>query len=212
MTNSWLRSPPIGPEFGAHRDGLQAEPRERPEISDEHTVIRGARALVVEIEGVGVLHQEFATAHDAEAGTHLVAELPLDVIEVQRQVAIRPDVGAKDVGDHLLVGRAVEHVALVPVDDPKHLLAVVVIAAALAPEVGRLDGRHQHLQRARPVLFLAHDRFDPLQDADAERQPGIDAGCLLPEHSRPQHQPVRDDLRLLRCLLQDRAGSSGRAA
>jgi len=42
----------------------------------------------VEIEGIGVLHQEFAPAHQPEAGPHLVAELPLDVIEVERQILV----------------------------------------------------------------------------------------------------------------------------
>ena len=203
MTNSWLRSPPIGPDVGAHRDRLQAEPREGAEIGDEHAVVGLPRALEVEVEGIGVLHQELAAAHDAEARPHLVAELPLDVVEVERQVAVGAHVGAKDVGDHLLVGRPVEHVALVPVDDAQHLLAVVVVAAALAPEIGRLDRRHQHFERPCPVLLLAHDLLDLLQDAEAERQPGIDAGRLLAEHAGAQHQPVRDDLRFLRRLLQD---------
>ena len=58
-----------------------------------------------------------------------------------------------------LVG-PIEHVALVPVLDAQHLLAVVVVAAAFAPEIGRLDGRHQDLERAGAVLLLAHDLLD----------------------------------------------------
>ena len=79
------------------------------------------------------------------------------MVEVERQVLVGLDVGAEDLGDHLLVGRAVEHVALVAVLDAQHLLAVVVVAAAFAPEVGRLDGRHQDFERAGAVLLLAHD-------------------------------------------------------
>jgi hypothetical protein len=38
------------------------------------------------------------------------------------------------------------------------------------------------------VLFLADDLLDLLQHPQAQRQPGIDAGGLLPDHARAQHQ------------------------
>jgi hypothetical protein len=62
-------------------------PREGAQVGDEHLVVGVDRAVLVEVEGIGVLHQELARAHGAEARAHLVAELPLDVVEVQRQVA-----------------------------------------------------------------------------------------------------------------------------
>ena len=77
--------------IGAHRDRLQPHPREGAQIGDEHLVVGALGAGGVEVEGVGVLHQELAPAHDAEARPHLVAELPLDVVEVLRQVAIALD-------------------------------------------------------------------------------------------------------------------------
>ena len=43
-----------------------------------------------------------------------------------------------------------------------------------------------------------------LQHAEAERQPGIDAGARLADHAGAQHQPVRDDLRFLRVVAQQR--------
>ena len=169
------------------------------------------RAGLVEIEGIGVLHQEFAPAHHAEARAHLVAEFPLDVIEVERQVPVGAHIGAENFGDHLLVGRPVQHLALVPVLDAQHLLAIGVVAAGLAPEIGRLHGRHQQFDGAGAVLLLAHDLLDLLQHAQAERQEGIDAGRLLPHHAGAQHQPVRDDLRLARGLAQDRQEIAGQS-
>ena len=70
------------PGIGAHRDRLQPHPREGPQIGDEHLVVGMLGAGRVEIEAVGVLHQEFAPAHHAKARPHLVAEFPLDVVEV----------------------------------------------------------------------------------------------------------------------------------
>src|SRR3546814_1887902 len=50
-------------------------------------------------------------------------------------------------------------------------------------QVGKLECRHQEFQRPCPVHFLAHDLFDVLQHLKAKRQPGIDAGGLLPDHA-----------------------------
>ena len=100
------------------------------------------------------------------------------------------------------------NLALVAVGDAQHLRAVGVVAAAFAPEVGELQRRHQQFQRAGAVLLLANDLLDLLQHPEAERQPGIDAGCLLPDHARAEHQPVRDDLRLFRILFQNRQEKS----
>src|ERR1700729_2270447 len=90
-----------------------------------------------------------------------------------------------------------------PVANAQHLLAVVVVAPGFAPEVGRLDGRHQDLDRAGTVLLLADDGADLVQDPDAKRQPCVTARRLLPDHAGAQHQPMRDDFRLFRRLLQN---------
>ena len=207
--NSWLRVAADRPGVGDHRDGAQPHPREGAQIGDEHAVVGMPRAGVVEIERVGILHQEFARAHGAESRPHLVAKLPLQVIEIERQILVGAHIGAEDLGDHLLVGRTVEHLALVAVLDAQHLLAVVVVAAALAPQLGGLDGRHQHLDRAGAVLLLAHDAADLLQHAKAEREKRVDARGLLANHSGAQHQPVRNDLCLLRSFTQDRQKVTG---
>jgi hypothetical protein len=73
---------------GTHRNAGQAHAIEGAKVGDEHALERGSRAGLVEVEGVGVLHQELARAHGAEAGPHLVTELPLDVVEVERQILV----------------------------------------------------------------------------------------------------------------------------
>src|SRR3984885_12863774 len=186
-----------------HRNSGQAKPRESAQVSGELLIVGMARADLVEVERIGVLHQELARAHHAEAGPDLVAELPLDMIEIERQILVGAHRGAEDLGDHLLVGGPVQHVAVVPVADAQHLLAVVVVASGFAPEISRLNGRHQDLDRAGAVLLLADDGADLVQDPDAERQPGVAARRLLPDHAGAQHQPMRDDFRLFRRLLQN---------
>ena len=72
--------------------------------------------------------------------------------------------------------------------DAQHLLAIGIVAAGFAPQVGRLDGRHQHFDGAGPVLLLAHDLLDLLQHAEAQRQPGVAAGRFLADHAGAQHE------------------------
>ena len=80
---------------GLHRHRADAEPLEGPQIGQQLRVIGVARAGFVEIERVGILHQEFAAAHHAVAGADFVAEFPLDVIEGARQIAVAFDVVAE---------------------------------------------------------------------------------------------------------------------
>ncbi len=200
-----------GPRIRRHGDRLEPHARERAQVGDEHLVVGVARRLGRQVEGVGVLHEELAPAHDAEAGPHLVAELPLDVIEVARQVAIGLHAVAEDLRDQLLVGRPVQHLAVVPVLEAQHLRAVGVVALALAPDVGRLHRGHQHFHGAGAVLLLAHDLLDLLEHAEAQGKPGIDAGARLADHAAAQHQLMRDDLRLFRRLAQDGQEETGEA-
>jgi hypothetical protein len=51
--------------------------RVNAQVGNEHAII-GCAGTFNQVEGIGVLHQEFAPAHHAETRTNLVAELPLD--------------------------------------------------------------------------------------------------------------------------------------
>ncbi len=131
------------PGLGDHRHRFQPHAGEGAQIGDEHLVVGLARVLDGQVEGIGILHQELPPAHHAESRPDLVAELPLDVIEDARQILVGLHRVAEDGGDQLLVGRTVQHLALVTVLDAKHLLAVGLVAAALLPQICRLNGRHR---------------------------------------------------------------------
>ncbi len=198
-----------GAGLGPHRYGLEPHARERAQIGDEHLVVGDACGRLVEIEGIGVLHQELASAHHAEARALLVPELPLDVIENLGKLAIRADIGPEDFRDHVLVGWPVEQFAFVPVLDAQHLGAVGIVAPAFAPEIGKLQRRHQELDCASAILLLTHDLLDLLEHAKAERQPGIDAGRLLAHHAGAQHEAMGDDLCLFGHFTEDRQEVTG---
>jgi hypothetical protein len=46
--------------------------------------------------------------------------------------------------------------------------------------------------------------LDLLEDPQPQRQPGVNAGGLLPYHAGAQHQAMRDDFGLFRVLFEDR--------
>ena len=118
-----------GAGVGTHRDCGQAHAVKCIQVGAEHLPVGCARAFLRQVERVGVLHQELAAPHHAETGADLVAELPLLVIEVQRQLLVALHVGAEDVGDQLFVGGAEQHLAVMPVLDAQHFLAVRLIPA-----------------------------------------------------------------------------------
>ncbi|MCY1217520.1 hypothetical protein D9M72_294360 [compost metagenome] len=133
---------------GTHRNGAKTHARKRAQVGREHAVIGVFCPLAIEIEGIGVLHQELARTHGAETRTDLVAELQLDMVEVERQVTIGLHVGPEDVRDHFLVRRAVKHRTVLAILDAQHLLAIGIVATAFLPELCGLQSRHQEFDRA----------------------------------------------------------------
>ena len=65
--------------------------------------------------------------------------------------------------------------------------------------------------RAGAVLLLADDLLDLLEHAEAERQPGVDAGGGLADEPGAQHQLVADDLGVGGAFLEDGQEGSGPA-
>ena len=148
------------------------------------------------MEGIGVLHDEFARAHHAEARPHLVAEFGLDLVEVDGQLAVAAQFAARDVGDHLFVGRAHHEFALVPVAEAQQLGPVCGPAAGFLPQLGGLYRGHEDLERAGAVHFLADDVFHLAQHPQPHGQPAVDAGGHAANHAGAQHQLVAQELRL----------------
>ena len=100
---------------------------------------------------------------------------------------------AEDIGHDFFGCGPKQQITLMPVGDAQHFCAIGIIAAAFTPQVCALHGRHQDFQRAGTVLLLAHNGLNLLQDFQAQRQPRIDTGGMLLDHTGTQHQLVRHD-------------------
>ena len=157
-----------------------------------HAVIGFLQGSLVQVEGVGILHDELATAHQAEARTDFVAELGLDLVQVHRQLLVAVQLVAGQIGDDFLVGRAGAELATMTVLQAQQLGAVLLPATGLLPQLGGLDQRHQHFQSAGGIHFFAHDGLDLAQHAQAHGQPGVEARGELADHAGTQQQLVAD--------------------
>lgn len=182
--------------IGRHGAEFQAEALEDARVGVVHLLIRHLQAFGVAVEGVCVLHREFAAAHDAETRTALVTELGLDLVEIDGQLLVRANFSAGDVGHHLLRRRLHDEVALVAILEAQQLVAHLVPAAGLLPQLARLHHRHQHLHRAGGVHFLTHDLLDLADHAQTHGHVRIEARAKLLDHAGTHHQLVRDDLRV----------------
>ena len=156
----------------------------------------GVEALLVEVEGVGVLHEELAAAQEAEAGADLVAELRADLVQVERELPPRRDRAAHHVGHGLLGRRRERELAVLAVleveEDPLGL--VTVPATGLDPELLRLEDRQVDFQRARRVHLLADDLGHLPERPEPERRVRVDARGELVDESRAVEELMRDDL------------------
>ena len=197
--------------IGLHGAEVQPEAGEHAGVGGVHVPVLAGQVIGVEVERIGVLHQEFARAHHAEARADLVAELGLDLVEVDRQLLVAGQLLAGEIGDRLLGRRAVAVFLLLAVADLQQLAAELLPAAGFLPQLARLDGGQQQFDRAGAVHFLAHHALDLAQHAQAQRGPRVQAGGELADHAGAQHQLVADQLGVGRGFLGGTQVEPGKA-
>ncbi|MNX69365.1 hypothetical protein D3C86_1005820 [compost metagenome] len=184
---------PDGAGIGLHRTEVQTHAGEGGAVGGVHLLVGLDQRGLVDVEGVGILHQELAAAHHAETGTHLVTELGLDLVEVERQLLVAVHFVTDQGGDHLFVGRAQHEGAVVAVGQAAQLGTVVIPAAGLLPQLGGLHHRHGDFDGTSIVHLFANNVLDLFQYPQTGWQPGVHAGGQFTDHPGAQHQLVADD-------------------
>ena len=162
--------------------------------------VRAIEPRLVAIGGVGVLHGELAHADQATARTRLITPLCLEVIDLLRELAPRADELAQQIGNDLFVGHRKDHVAISAILESAHLWADLVVAPRLAPKVGWVHHRHEHLLPVDGVHLFADDLGDPLVDAHAEGEKRVDSSAERTNVSGAQEEAMRWHLRVGRVL------------
>src|SRR6056297_2259364 len=159
-----------------YRSERQPQALEDCRVGGMHYVVRFAKRVGACVEGVGVLHEELARPHDAEPRTYLVTHLGLDLVKIQRELAIAADFVPDQVGHHLLVRGAKTEIAIVSVPDSQQLRTILLPAPRLLPQLRRLDHRHADFLGAGAVHFLANNGFYLAQYPESKRKPGVKPG------------------------------------
>jgi hypothetical protein len=190
--------------FGFNGSEVQATTRENLFIGFDHPLVIVLHIRIIRVEGIGIFHEEFTRAHNAEPRANLIAELDLDLVENLRQLAIGVDLGRRQRGDDLLVGRAEQPFLLGAIPHLEEHVRSGLVATALLPNLGRLQGGHKHLEGTGAVHLLAHNLFDLAERAEAQGKKGVDAAGHLAQQARAEQEFVRKNLRVRGSFLQGR--------
>ena len=187
-----------------HRDDVQIEAAEDPEVGVEDLPVRLLHGLLVDVEGVRVGHEQLAGAQQPEAGPGLVPELDLDLVDGEGQLPVRVDLGADGHRRHLLVGGPEDEGPTPDVDGHgrQGVVAEQGGPARLLPQLDGMEDREQHLLAAGGIELLSDHLLDPLQHPQSERQEGVDPRCQPPDVPGPDEELVAGHLGVGRCLSQ----------
>jgi len=203
-------------DVAAHRARIRLDTGRVEADPLEDALVRAVLRLVallepglIGVERVRVLHHELARAQQSRARTRFVPTLRLEVIDHDRQLTIRKDLRRRVRVNGLFV--CVAHHELTPVvvlGAERDRLQRLPAAGRLPEVAGGQDG-HLHLLAADAVHLLADDLLDLRRDAEAERQPGVQARRERAGDGGAEHQLVTTRL----CIsgrLAERASEQGR--
>ena len=200
----------FGEEFlgcaAAHRAGdrrdddvAHRQPVEDPLVGLAVRVVDGLEPVVVDVEGVGVLHHELAAAQDAGPRPGLVAVLGLDLVQQQREVLVGAVLPLDRQREQLFVGGPEQIVVAAAVLEPEHAVAVLgppvrrlVGRAAAAPGTGSPARQWHSSRRGRPARSCAAPAGPAAASCTARARPG---GCSRPGSAAcgwgPRRRPGR---------------------
>ena len=171
-------------------DGVEAHAREDARVRAVLGPVAPVEAGHVGVEAVGVFHNELARAQEPGARARFVATLRLEVIDHERQLAVGQGLLLRVQVDELLVRVAHHELAAVVVGRAERDRLERVPAAGLLPGLRGGEDGHLELLAADPVHLFADDLLDSLGHAEAEREPGVEAGGQRARDRRAQHQAV----------------------
>ena len=191
-----------GAAVGGHGAVAQAEAVKNLAVSRRHHLIAGLGRSLVAVKAVGILHDEFAPAHQTKTRPAFVAELGLDLVKILGQLLVAADVLAHHVGDDFFAGGLHHEVAAMAVLNAQQLGTHLLEAPGFLPELGRLNHRHGHFNGAGAVHFFAHDGLDLANHTQTHGHVVVNAGTQLFDHAGAHHELMADDFGVGRRFLE----------
>ena len=145
---------------GFDRLEVQAAARKDARISIVFILIALVQAFFIDVEGIGVFHDEFTAAHEAETRADFVAVLILHLPQRDRHLLVRTQLIADQGRNQFFMGRAEAETIAVAVFQFEHFRAISIPAARFMPDFSRLHNGHHDFLSADVFHFFANDGFD----------------------------------------------------
>ena len=194
-----------------HNDNLQAQALENALVGGTVRHVRLVQALIVNVEGVGVLHNELAAAQQARAGARLIAVLGLNLVQVNRKVLVGGVQVLHQQGEHFLVGGGQQHVCTLAVLEAEEVIAVLVPAVGCFVGLAGQQCGEVNFLRTNGVHLFADDVLDLAQYLQAQGQPGVHAGGCAADVTGADQHLVAGDLSVYGVLAQSAHEEVGKA-
>ncbi len=173
-------------------------------------VVAGVEAGVVDVEGVGVLHDELADAEEAGLGAGLVAELGLDLVPDLGELLVAAELAARDGGHDLFVGHGEAVLGAFAVLEVEHVFAHAGPAAGLFPELARVEGGEEEF--LADFVHLVADYGDDFIDASVpEEEVAVEACAELADVAGTEEELVAGDFGVGGGFAEGRDKESGPA-
>ena len=161
------------------------------------------------MEGIGVFHHKFTTAHHAKTRTDFIAEFGLNLEEIHRQLLVRAQIAPHQIGNHFLMRRPQAIIALMAILDTQQLRPVILPASRFLPQFCRQYPGHHQFQGTGALHFLTHHLLHLLEHTKPQGRPAINAGSGLPDHTGAQHQLMTNHFGFRRSFLLSGQPKSG---
>src|SRR5690606_36592929 len=98
---------------------VQVQAGKNARVGFMHQVVGLLQGILGKMKRAGIFQQEFPGSHYPETRTDFIAELGLDLVEVQGQLLVTIDLVTCQIRDDLLMGRAKTESAIVAILDPQ---------------------------------------------------------------------------------------------
>ena len=144
-------------------------------------LVEGAVGFVqagsIDVQAVGVLHDEFAHADQTATGANFVAELGLDVVEQFGQLPVGIDFTPGQLDDDLLVGHRQRIILPPSILELDQGWPHTVPTTGVLPKRSRVHHWHVHFLAFNSIHLLAENVLDFEGDAPTQVHIGVEPGA-----------------------------------
>ena len=188
--------------IGLHWCRLKSATSKNAFVCVIHRPIRFVGSFSIDVEAVTILHYKFLRTHQTEAWACFVAELSLNLIDIQWQLTIRGNDIGHQIGNFFFRCWTHRHFMISAVLQSKHIRAHRIPATSLLPQFSWLKRGHKNFAGTSGIHFFADDLLNFLKRTHPKRHKGKESRCCLTAKPRTHQKLVRIDFGILRIFAQ----------